>query len=148
MHQLSFGFSTERTLPFREINSFDLPNPIHLVARVKQLKLKFPSPNVKRRGGVRKKTMLFKDMATVNCCFCDKSLSFKDATIEHIIPRSKGGTNSLSNLSLSCAPCNHRRHDIDFDLWKKSFSKKKDLLSQLISHLKKSNRFIERKYLK
>lgn len=35
-------------------------------------------------------------------------------TIEHIVPRSAGGTNALDNLALACAGCNHekgRRHD-------------------------------------
>jgi 5-methylcytosine-specific restriction endonuclease McrA len=37
------------------------------------------------------------------------------ATIEHILPRSHGGTNSLENLAIACARCNHdkgKRHDV------------------------------------
>ncbi len=36
------------------------------------------------------------------------------ATIEHILPRSHGGTDELTNLGLACARCNHQkgvRHD-------------------------------------
>lgn len=36
------------------------------------------------------------------------------ATIEHILPRSHGGTDELENLGLACARCNHQkgmRHD-------------------------------------
>jgi 5-methylcytosine-specific restriction endonuclease McrA len=36
------------------------------------------------------------------------------ATIEHILPRSHGGTEALENLGLACARCNHQkgvRHD-------------------------------------
>jgi 5-methylcytosine-specific restriction endonuclease McrA len=36
------------------------------------------------------------------------------ATIEHILPRSHGGTDELPNLALACARCNHQkgaRHD-------------------------------------
>lgn len=35
-------------------------------------------------------------------------------TIEHIVPRAKGGVDDLSNLGLACARCNHqkgRSHD-------------------------------------
>lgn len=31
------------------------------------------------------------------------------ATIDHVIPRSRGGTNDLSNLVIACSPCNHKR---------------------------------------
>jgi 5-methylcytosine-specific restriction endonuclease McrA len=36
------------------------------------------------------------------------------ATIEHIVPRSQGGTDDVENLALACARCNHEkgvRHD-------------------------------------
>ncbi|HEX2574095.1 MAG TPA: HNH endonuclease [Polyangia bacterium] len=36
------------------------------------------------------------------------------ATIEHIVPRTRGGTNDLENLALACARCNREkgiRHD-------------------------------------
>jgi 5-methylcytosine-specific restriction endonuclease McrA len=36
------------------------------------------------------------------------------ATIEHIVPRSQGGTDAPENLAMACARCNHekgRRHD-------------------------------------
>lgn len=38
-----------------------------------------------------------------------------DATVEHIVPRTHGGTDDLKNLALACARCNHqkgRRHDL------------------------------------
>lgn len=38
-----------------------------------------------------------------------------EATIEHIVPRTHGGTDELRNLALACARCNHqkgRRHDV------------------------------------
>jgi hypothetical protein len=35
------------------------------------------------------------------------------ATIEHLLPRSKGGRNNLDNLLLACRGCNHSRGDRD-----------------------------------
>jgi hypothetical protein len=40
-------------------------------------------------------------------------------TFEHLKPKSRGGTNHKSNLSLSCKPCNNERpSDIDWCTWK------------------------------
>lgn len=35
------------------------------------------------------------------------------ATFDHVVPRAKGGTSHLSNLRLSCQPCNSRKGDQD-----------------------------------
>lgn len=32
-------------------------------------------------------------------------------TEDHVVPRSKGGVNDLSNLVLACSACNHARND-------------------------------------
>lgn len=41
------------------------------------------------------------------CCYCDSI----PTTVEHLIPRSRGGTNHISNLRPSCHTCNHRKGD-------------------------------------
>lgn len=40
------------------------------------------------------------------CAYCAQTL-FDNYHVEHIVPLSFGGTNNLSNLCISCAPCNH-----------------------------------------
>ena len=35
-------------------------------------------------------------------------------TIEHKIPRTKGGTNTLDNIVIACSKCNHRKKNKDF----------------------------------
>jgi hypothetical protein len=32
-------------------------------------------------------------------------------TIDHVVPRSKGGTHTWDNVVAACAPCNHRKSD-------------------------------------
>lgn len=39
------------------------------------------------------------------------------ATIEHLIPRIKGGSNRLPNLKMSCHHCNSMRRDMDAIKW-------------------------------
>lgn len=45
------------------------------------------------------------------CCRCGKGLSLfdKEYTVEHVIPLSKGGTNSISNLVALCMSCNMKK---------------------------------------
>jgi len=57
------------------------------------------------------------------CIFCNKKLcvsldGFPDdnVTIEHILPKSRGGTDDIENLALACAGCNNEkgiRHDVN-----------------------------------
>lgn len=43
------------------------------------------------------------------CFWCGRPMGFDDATVDHLIPRVKGGSNHLTNLVLSCDPCNQSR---------------------------------------
>ena len=40
------------------------------------------------------------------CAYCDKQLDNKTATIDHILPKFKGGHNVKSNMICSCSKCN------------------------------------------
>ena len=47
-----------------------------------------------------------------SCRWCHKPIgSFREATVDHVIPLSKGGSNSPDNWLLSCFTCNHSRGD-------------------------------------
>lgn len=43
------------------------------------------------------------------CFVCGKHVKLEEATLEHIIERSKGGTNAMDNLDISHGKCNHDR---------------------------------------
>jgi 5-methylcytosine-specific restriction endonuclease McrA len=49
------------------------------------------------------------------CCYCNR-MTFENPpepglkrTIEHVTPRSKGGSNAISNLRIACYRCNNAR---------------------------------------
>jgi len=66
------------------------------------------------------------------CTYCGK----KDTKleIEHIQPRSKGGSNRVSNLCLACVPCNQQKGNQDI----KDFLKgKPDLLKRILAQAKR-----------
>ena len=43
------------------------------------------------------------------CQYCGSRASL---TVDHVIPRSKGGTSTWDNIVASCAPCNRRKGDL------------------------------------
>jgi len=43
------------------------------------------------------------------CQYCGKKPPLEDLTIDHIIPRSKGGKSTWVNCVLACLACNHRK---------------------------------------
>ncbi len=52
---------------------------------------------------------LYYERGVKTCYCCGKPLIFEEATLEHIIPLSKGGSNYLDNLSLSHYECNNEK---------------------------------------
>ena len=51
------------------------------------------------------------------CQLCGNTKNDERLEVDHIVPRSKGGTNDPSNLQVLCAPCNRgksNRDDTDF----------------------------------
>lgn len=92
------------------------------------------------RGSSRtKKRRLFGSNIIMPCVFCNIKLTFDYATIDHIIPHSKGGPNIIENLTISCMDCNSNRGSVSFDDWKKI-----GLYYKIIRALKKSERIIGR----
>ena len=43
------------------------------------------------------------------CQICGDKFDMKDMTIEHIYPKSKGGTKESHNVTLTCQPCNCKK---------------------------------------
>ena len=44
-----------------------------------------------------------------HCHWCNAKLSAETATLEHIIPLSRGGLDNANNWALACEPCNQSR---------------------------------------
>jgi len=47
----------------------------------------------------------------LECQYCSKKLNRKNFTIDHVVPRSKGGKSSWQNLVACCAKCNTYKGD-------------------------------------
>jgi 5-methylcytosine-specific restriction endonuclease McrA len=73
--------------------------------------------NSMERPWRRWKRELFKTKVTIPCFYCNKALSQKEASVDHIIPKSKGGPNDPSNYLISCRKCNSDRGNTDIEIW-------------------------------
>ncbi|WP_036488234.1 RNA-guided endonuclease IscB [Myxosarcina sp. GI1] len=64
------------------------------------------------------------------CAYCDaKNVPLE---VEHIVPKSRGGSNRVSNLTLACVPCNQAKSNRDI---KDFLADKPDLLSKILKQV-------------
>jgi 5-methylcytosine-specific restriction endonuclease McrA len=71
---------------------------------------------------IRRKDRLFREQEGV-CVYCKKEMKWDvtapvkwkghpdEATVDHVTPRSKGGSNFLKNIVVCCFDCNARKAD-------------------------------------
>ena len=43
------------------------------------------------------------------CAYCGRRIAQADSEVEHKVPLSRGGSNSLSNLPVACTSCNREK---------------------------------------
>ncbi|MEI2702491.1 MAG: HNH endonuclease [Baekduia sp.] len=82
-----------------ESASFDRPAVIRLVTYVRV-------PHDRHARRITRRAVFARDDWT--CQYCGSKTTL---TIDHVVPRSKGGTSGWENLVASCAPCNRRKGD-------------------------------------
>ena len=70
------------------------------------------------------------------CVKCGKSFRKGDMDIDHIIPKSKGGTNSRYNLQCICKHCNRSKQDDTSDTGSDLKRRRKELKEQEKEDLK------------
>ena len=76
--------------------TFPLPSVIRLICMVKR-------PLAQRR--LSRRAVFYRDDFT--CQYC--GIETKTLTLDHIVPRSRGGPHVWENVVSACIPCNHRK---------------------------------------
>lgn len=70
----------------------------------------YAAPIGSEAAGAAFKDTLFGKQEGV-CAGCEIMFPFRNMTIDHIVPQSKGGTDHLENLQLLCGACNSMKGD-------------------------------------
>ena len=83
-----------------ENTSLSRPMVIRLVSYVR-------IPRHSHRRKITRRAVFARDDWTCQYCGARSNL-----TVDHVIPRSKGGTSDWENIVASCAPCNRRKGDL------------------------------------
>lgn len=68
------------------------------------------------------------------CAYCDTTNV--PLEIEHIMPKSKGGTDRVGNLTLACGPCNQKKANLSIKDFVKDPNRLKKILSKATAPLK------------
>ncbi len=86
---------------------------------VRTSKMAFPAPSVIRllsyrhvprfNRSVSRKSIFMRD--GFRCQYCLKPFSANALTLDHVIPKSRGGKSDFSNLTSSCFSCNNKKGD-------------------------------------
>ena len=62
---------------------------------------------IKRHAPLSKKNLFLRDGGI--CQYCEKNLTLKACTVDHILPKSRGGMNTWENVALACTKCNQKK---------------------------------------
>lgn len=60
---------------------------------------------------IKRRTVEERAAGLCEYCRCTQDFSPSPFSIEHITPKSKGGTDDLDNLALACPACNNSKYD-------------------------------------
>ena len=93
--------------PSKTIGCVDGPIPMPLSVRFKQGVF---AGAIKRPNRPRKPTRInlyIRDKGV--CQYCGDKLTYEGSTLDHVLPKSRGGGDKWENLVLCCPPCNYKK---------------------------------------
>lgn len=64
---------------------------------------------------------LYRLTATFICPYCHKEFPLNKATVEHLVPRSRGGTSDPANIVYACKFCNNQKGSLtpeEYQIWR------------------------------
>lgn len=93
----------EYSIPIKTINiEIQRPSVIRLTTWVKgknNASIRFNKTNVYLRDKGK-------------CQYCSKTVSLKEATLDHVVPKAHGGKTDWLNIVIACYACNQKKKDL------------------------------------
>jgi len=66
-----------------------------------------PAVRLARTPALSRREVFIRDRYT--CQYCGRAFAGADLTLDHVLPRHRGGASTWENLVTACRPCNHRK---------------------------------------
>lgn len=118
---LDLGYQPIKVISWRRAVCMHFLGKVEVVsnfdAEVQTISSRYPIPAVVRllhhtRVGPRvvrfsRRNVYLRDRFT--CQYCGRRFSERDLTLDHVIPRSRGGRMEWTNIVAACVPCNGRK---------------------------------------
>ena len=98
------GVASAEELTIEEVHSPSRAIPVPSVIRLLEYR-RIP----RQTRALSRKNILMRDRYT--CQYCGEIFSAGELTLDHVMPRSRGGGSSWENLVTSCRCCNNRKGD-------------------------------------
>jgi hypothetical protein len=100
--------------PDAEEETFDLTAPKRQTDDQRRL---VSLPLKMEKGGRYTRYRLTRLSKNPHCCYCDCELNAESASLDHVLPQSKGGDHWPANLLLACSDCNGAKSSFTFAEW-------------------------------
>lgn len=85
-----------------------------------------PRQHTKTNLTLKSKQVLLQDQDG-RCVYCFSPITWDKATIDHIVPKAKGGANDIDNLQLTCRECNQYKNIMSDQQWREQLNRRQKL---------------------
>lgn len=118
---LNVGFEPLRVIPWQRAVTMLFLGKVEVLEEyehdIRSVSIKIKAPAVvrllkfvrigRRAPPLNRSNILARD--NFQCQYCLKDLSFSEATLDHVVPRSQGGTTRWDNVVCCCKRCNKKK---------------------------------------
>jgi 5-methylcytosine-specific restriction endonuclease McrA len=82
----------------------------------------------KRRKLTKDERKKIYDKCGGHCAYCGCVLAYKDMQVDHVVPLSRGGSDTMINMLPSCRSCNYTKDSLTLEGFREIISKWPDVL--------------------
>lgn len=79
--------------------------------------------NKKRKHFSKKERQIIYNKCFGHCAYCGKDITYNEMQVDHVISLRRGGTDDMDNLMPSCRSCNHYKHTLSINEFRKNLEK-------------------------